>query len=99
MQRSSQTLETDLKMMERGSLPLQICCGEGRRKSRPFQVDAVAFVGADLEGHGRGRSPELGRHEEEEGTEGEKREGPSGLIYKGESKMAGAGIKEPETAE
>ena len=45
------------------------------------------------------RAPELGRHEEEEGTEGQKREGPSGLIYRGESKTAGAGIKEPETAE
>ena len=32
-------------------------------------------------------------------AEGEKREGPSGLIYRGESKTAGAGIKEPEMAE
>ena len=32
-------------------------------------------------------------------AKGEKREGPSGLIYRGESKTAGAGIKEPETAE
>ena len=46
-----------------------------------------------------GGAPELGRREEEEGTEGEKREGPSGLIYRGKSKMAGARIKEPETAE
>ena len=46
-----------------------------------------------------GGAPELGRREEEEGTEGEKREGPSGLIYRGKSKTAGARIKEPETAE
>ena len=46
-----------------------------------------------------GGASELGHREEEEGTEGEKREGPSGLIYRGESKTAGAGIKEPETAE
>ena len=45
-----------------------------------------------------GRAPELGHREEEEGKRG-KREGPSGLIYRGESKTAGAGIKEPETAE
>ena len=46
-----------------------------------------------------GGASELGRREEEEGTEGEKREGSSGLIYRGESKTAGAGIKEPEMAE
>ena len=46
-----------------------------------------------------GRARELGRREEEEGRKGEKREGPSGLIYRGESKTAGAGIKEPEMAE
>ena len=48
---------------------------------------------------GGGGASELGRRKEEEGTEGEKREGPSSLIYRGESKTAGAGIKEPETAE
>ena len=31
-------------------------------------------------------------------AKGEKREGPSDLIYRGESKMAGARIKEPGTA-
>ena len=46
-----------------------------------------------------GGASELGRREEEEGIEGEKREGPSGLIYRGKSKTAGARIKEPETAE
>ena len=46
-----------------------------------------------------GGASELGRREEEEGTQGEKREGPSGLIYRGKSKTAGARIKEPETAE
>ena len=33
-----------------------------------------------------GGASELGRREEEEGTEGEEREGPSGLIYKGKNK-------------
>ena len=45
-----------------------------------------------------GGAPELGRREEEEGK-GEKREGPSDLIYRGESKTVGVGIKEPGTAE
>ena len=45
-----------------------------------------------------GGASELGRRDEGEGTEGEKREGPSGLIYRGQSKMAGARIKEPEAA-
>ena len=31
---------------------------------------------------GGGGASELGRREEEEGTEGEERKGPSGLIYK-----------------
>ena len=45
-----------------------------------------------------GGAPELGRREEEEGKRGKERRA-SDLIYRVESKMAGAGIKEPETAE
>ena len=63
-----------------------------RLMQRPLLVQISKVVNG-------GGAPELGRREEEEGTEGEKREGPSGLIYRGESKTAGAGIKEPETAE
>ena len=44
-----------------------------------------------------GGAPELGRRKEEE-SKGEMREGPSDLIYGGESKTASAEIKEPETA-
>ena len=46
-----------------------------------------------------GGASELGRREQEEGTEEENREGPLVLIYRGKSKTAGTRIKEPETEE
>ena len=65
---NSQTLNTDLKMKERGNLPLQIYCGGVRRVSGPFQVDAAAFVDAVLEGRKRRRRFIAWASEEEEGA-------------------------------
>ena len=47
---------TDLKMKEKGNLPLQVCYGGVRRVSGPIQVDAAALVDAVLKDRGRRRS-------------------------------------------
>ena len=73
---------TDLKMQERENLPLQIYGGGMRRTLVRFRLmqRPLSMQFSKVEG-GDGAS-ELGRREEEEGTEGEERKGPSGFIYK-----------------
>ena len=97
---NSRTLNTDLKMKERGNFTTVEFTAEGcdeflirfRLMQWPLSMQFSRITDG-------GRASELGRREEEEGTKGEKRDGPSGLIYRGKSKMAGARIKEPEMAE
>ena len=98
VRKNSGTLETDLKTKEKGSLPLQIYCG--RRMTKVWSISGWCSglcwrrsrrsrMAAELQSLGIARKKK---------AKGEKREGPSDLIYRGESKMAGARIKEPGTA-
>ena len=76
---------TDLKMRERENLPVQIYCGGMPRTLVCFRLMqwplSMQFSGVG----GGGGASELGRREEEEGTKGEERKGPSGFIYKEKS--------------
>ena len=73
----------DLKMRKRENLPVQIYCGGMPRTLVRFRLmqRPLSMQFSRVEGGG-GASELEHRKDEEEGTEGEERKGPSGFIYK-----------------